>query len=77
MRDQLRIGSRLCWIVAWLLALAALGIAFAFDAANWTWWIGSVLLLPLGALTALRGEEKGGTDPYSSPGDGGMFGPPT
>jgi len=77
MRDQLRIGSGLSWIAAWLLVLGAVVLALAFDRAGWTWWVGMLLLLPLIGLTAWRADEKGGgSDPYYNAGDGGPWGPP-
>ena len=77
MRGQLRIGSRLSWIVAWLLVLTGVALALAFDAADWTWWVAMALLLPLVGLTAWREDEKGGgSDPYYHAGDGGPWGPP-
>ena len=76
MRSQLRIGGALSWIVAWLLVLTAVLLALAFDAADWTWWVAMLLLVPLIGLVAWRGDEKGGSDPYYSAGDGGPWGPP-
>lgn len=77
MRDQLRIGSRLSWVVAWLLVLTGAALALAFDAADWTWWVAMLLLVPLIGLTAWREDAKGGgSDPYYNAGDGGPWGPP-
>ena len=76
MRAQLRIGAALSWIAAWLLVLGAVLLALAFDAADWTWWVGVLMVLPLIGLTAWRADEKGGSDPNHGAGDGGPWGPP-
>jgi hypothetical protein len=75
MREQLRVGSALCWASAWALALAAPALyVIAPDVV--TWWIGLVLVLPLLLLTAWRAERIGSVDYASGAGDGGAWAPP-
>jgi len=75
MRDQLRIGSRLCWVVAWLLAVVAPAVHLLWPD-DLTWWIGLGLVMPLVCLAAWREEQKGYGDGYQGAGDGGPWGPP-
>ena len=75
MRDQLHIGSRLCWVVAWLLAVVAPAVYLLWPD-ELTWWIGLGLVMPLGGLAAWREDQKGYGDGYHGTGDGGPWGPP-
>lgn len=74
MREKLRIGSRLSWGVAWLLALAAPAV-YLLSPGDGTWWIGLLLLLPLVGLAAWRSEHKGFAD-HGGSGDGPWMPPP-
>jgi len=76
MRDQLRIGSGLCWAVAWLLTVAAVLGSLLWPSAA-MWWISIALLIPLIGLAAWREDQKGATDPTYGVADGGPWGPPT
>lgn len=75
MRDQLRIGSGLCWTGAWLLAVAAIAGALLWPSAL-MWWIGVALLMPVAGLAAWRQDQKGGTDEHYGGADSGPWGPP-
>jgi hypothetical protein len=75
MRAQLRIGSGLCWTVAWLLALAGPAV-YVLSPGDATWWVGLVLVVPLVGLVAWRQEHKGYGDGTYGAGDGGMWAPP-
>lgn len=69
MRDQLRIGSGLSWVVAWVLAV--LGPAwYLLDSSTMTWWLGVAMVLPLIGLAAWRSDRKGfdGTANTGDPG---------
>jgi hypothetical protein len=74
MREQVRIGGPLSWIVAWLLALIAPAI-YLLSSSTATWWIATLLLVPIVGLAAWRADQKG-YDSYHGPGDGGPWGPP-
>jgi hypothetical protein len=74
MRKQFRVGSRLSWIVAWLLALIAPAMYLLWPSTA-MWWVGLVLLVPIVALAAWREDQKG-YGSYHGPGDGGPWGPP-
>jgi len=76
MRDQLRIGSGLCWAVAWLLVLAALVGSLLWPSAL-MWWLGVALLMPFAGLTVWRQDQKGATDAYNGSADSGPWGPPS
>ena len=76
MREQLQVGSGLCWAVAWLLAAAAIALTALWGPTVWTWWIGLALLLPLVGLTMWRQDQKGASDAFYGPGDAGPWGPP-
>jgi hypothetical protein len=76
MREQFRIGSRLSWVVAWLLVVAALAISL-FWPSTLTFAIAMVFVAPIVGLTAWRAEQKGYSDPYSDTGDGFPWGPPS
>ncbi len=71
MREQLRVGSRLSWIVAWLLALVG-PLAYLLRPGDVTWWAGLLLLAPLVGLAVRRP----GGDGSSGPGDAGPWVPP-
>ncbi len=75
MREQFRIGSRLSWVVAWLLVAAALAMSLLWSN-ELTWWVAMVFLVPIVGLTAWRAEQKGNGDPYSDTADGFPWGPP-
>ncbi len=75
MRDQLRIGSGLCWTAAWLLVLAAIVGSLLWPSAL-MWWISVALLLPLVGLAAWRDDQKGPADQTYGVADGGPWGPP-
>jgi hypothetical protein len=70
MLHQLRLGSPLCWGVAWALAIAAPALYLA----GADWWI-VVLALPVFGLALWREERRGarndssplGEAPYSPP----------
>jgi hypothetical protein len=75
MRKQFRVGSRLSWIVAWLLALIAPAMYLLWSSTA-TGWIATLLLVPIVGLAAWRADQKG-YDSYYGPGDGGLWGPPS
>jgi hypothetical protein len=75
MREQLRIGSRLSWIVAWLLAMAG-PATYVLWSSTVTWWVATLMLVPIVGLAAWRADQKGSVDSYYGPGDGGPWGPP-
>ncbi len=58
MREQLRVGSVLCWTVAWLLAVAA-PVLYLVAPGDVTWWLAPALALPLLVLAAWRHEARG------------------
>jgi hypothetical protein len=70
MRDQLRIGSPLCWVVAWVLAVAAPVVYLV----GLDWWV-VVLALPVFGLALWRDDRRDtrndstplGEGPYSPP----------
>ena len=70
MRDQLRLGSPLCWGVAWALAIAAPALHLAGIG-----WFVVVLALPLFGLALWREDRRDarndsaplGEGPYSPP----------
>jgi hypothetical protein len=70
MRDQLRLGSPLCWAVAWALAIAAPALYVAGLG-----WFTVVLALPLVGLALWR-EERRDTRNDSSPLGEGPYSPP-
>jgi hypothetical protein len=74
MREHLRLGGTISWIVAWLLAVAApvTSLLWPGDA---MWWVAMALLLPVIALAALRAERKG-FDQVDGLGHDGPWGPP-
>ena len=77
MRDQLRIGSGLCWTAAWALAAAgpALYLVWPDDL---SWWLAGLPAVPLVLLAEWRRERKGlRSDPYATVSDGGPWGPPS
>jgi len=74
MRDQLRIGGPLSWIVAWLLALAG-PVIFLLEPSSSTWWAW-LLVAPLVALAIWREERKGMGGDGPTPLDAGPYGPP-
>jgi hypothetical protein len=74
MRNQLHIGSRLSWVVACLLAVAAPAMYLVWPSSV-TWWVGMVLLVPIIVLIAWRQDDKGYEGPFGSA-DGGPWGPP-
>jgi hypothetical protein len=74
MRKQFRVGSRLSWIVAWLLALIAPAMYLLWSSTA-TWWIATLLVVPIVGLAAWRADQKGYDSNYG-PGDGGPWGPP-
>ena len=76
MREQLRIGSPLSWVVAWLLVVAALAMSLFWPSAL-TFCVAMVFMAPIVGLTAWRAEQKGYSDPYSGTGDGFPLGPPS
>jgi hypothetical protein len=76
MRDQLRIGSGLCWAVVWLLVLAAV-LGSLLWPSTLMWWISIALLIPLVGLAAWRADQKGATAPTYGVADGGPWGPPS
>lgn len=76
MRAQLRIGSRLSWVVAWLLALAAPALYFLWPG-DVMWWAGLLLPTPLVGLAIWRQEQEGFGDEYYGSGDGGAWAPPS
>ncbi len=74
-RSQLRIGSGLCWTVAWMLAVTG-PLAYLFWPDDLTWWLAPVPAIPLCLLAEWRHERKGfQTEPYGGPVDG-AFTPP-
>lgn len=75
MREQLRVGSRLSWVVAWLLAVAA-PLVYLLWPGDVLWWVGLLLLMPLVGLAAWRQDTKGFADPGYGAGDGGPWAPP-
>ena len=82
MRGQLRIGSALSWVGAWLLALAPTPVYLAWPS-DLVWWLTPVLALPLIVLIAWRQVKHGGSSddgragptdgPWLPPGDHGGF----
>ena len=74
MRRHLRLGSGLCWAVAWALAVAGPVVYLAWPG-DLTWWAGAVLALPLFALAVWRAEHKGAADEHPVP-DSGAPAPP-
>jgi hypothetical protein len=74
MDQQFRIGSRLSWVVACLLAVAAPAMHLLWPGTV-TWWAAMVFLVPIVLLIAWRQEEKGYEGPFGT-GDGGPWGPP-
>jgi len=77
MRRHLHIGSRLAWIVAWTLALAAPVVYLAWPN-DLTWWVAPLLIVPLMALIVWRAEAHdasadiaGGDGPWAPPSDHG------
>ena len=76
MREQLRIGSRLSWVAAWLLAFAGPTV-YVLWPGDVMWWVGLLLPMPLVGLAVWRQERKGASDQYYGGGDGGAWGPPS
>ena len=76
MRSQLKIGSLLSWIVAWLLVVAAIAMTLLFGPTLWTWWVGLALMLPLVGLVAWRQDRTSSGHEYHGQGDAGPWGPP-
>jgi hypothetical protein len=75
MRGQLRIGSRLSWVAAWLLALAGPAVHLLWPG-DLTWWVALALVMPLVGLAAWRADAKGFADASYGTGDGGPWAPP-
>jgi hypothetical protein len=74
MREQLRIGSVLCWTAAWLLAVAA-PVLFLLEPTGATWWAW-LLVLPVVALALWREDRKQMHSDVPPGLDGGPFSPP-
>ncbi len=55
MRAQLRVGSTLCWIVAWALAVAG-PVIFLLEPAESTWWAW-LLVVPVFGLALWREDR--------------------
>ena len=70
MRDQLRIGSPLSWIVAWVLAVAA-PVSYLAGAGLWV----ILLAVPLFSLALWR-EERDEMHADASPLGEGPYSPP-
>ena len=76
MRDHLRIGSRLSWVVAWVMAGAA-PVLYLLWPGDLTWWIAPLLVLPLVGLTEWRRERKGQEPDHAGGGaDASAWAPP-
>jgi hypothetical protein len=75
MRDELRIGSRSSWVVAWLLAIVA-PLVYLLWPGDVLWWVGLLLVMPLVVLAAWRQDKKGFADDGYGVGDGGPWAPP-
>ncbi len=56
--SQLRIGSGLCWTVAWMLAVTG-PLAYVLWPEDLTWWLAPVPAIPLCLLAEWRHERKG------------------
>jgi len=74
MREQFRVGSRLSWVVAWLLAVLGPAMYLLWPS-HVTWLVGLALLVPIFGLAYWRQDQKGDSD-YLGPADGGPWGPP-
>lgn len=75
MRDRFRIGSRLCWAAAWLLALVGPAV-YVLVPSDVMWLVGLLLVMPLVGLAAWREDHRGFADGYYGAGDGGPWAPP-
>ena len=71
MREQLRIGSGLSWMVAWLLAFAGPTMYLVWPS-TLMWWVAMALLLPIVGLASWREYEKG----YANHDDAPPWSPP-
>jgi hypothetical protein len=58
MREQLRLGSRLNWLVVWVLAAAAPAVYILWPS-DAMWWLAPVLVVPLIGLAEWRREQRG------------------
>ncbi len=77
MREQLRIGSTLSWVIAWALAIAA-PLVYLLAPSGIVWWVlMPALVMPLVGLAEWRREHRGLADGGSvAPADPGPLGPP-
>jgi len=73
-RRQLRVGSFLCWLLAWLLALGG-ALAYLLRPGDWMWLIGGALVLPVFVLAVWREERRGGGQGHTA-GHDGPWAPP-
>jgi hypothetical protein len=78
MRDHLRIGSRLSWVVAWGMAAAAPALYLLWPG-DVTWWLAPLLIVPLVGLAEWRREQKGQQGDHAGSGGDATGGrrPPT
>jgi hypothetical protein len=74
MRQQLRVGSRLSWVIAWMLAVAA-PVIYLLWPDGLTWWLGMLLPAPLIVLALWRQEKKDFADDEPGVGDVGPWPP--
>jgi apolipoprotein N-acyltransferase len=75
MRRRLKSGSRLSWVIVWLLAVAGV-VTYVVRPDHTSWWVGVVLIAPLVGLAEWRREKEGFDGQYFGGGDGGVWGPP-
>ena len=76
MRDQLRVGSPLCWVVAWLITLAGPAMYLLWPGAL-TWWVGPLFAIPVVFLAGWRREGAGLAGGHHGGGGDGAWGPPS
>ncbi len=74
MRAQVRVGSLVCWVVAWLMALGG-AASYLLWPGDWVWLAGSSALIPLFVLAAWRGERKDSLGDRGGSADA-VWGPP-